>query len=210
MSRLMFMVLLLALYGVIDYYIFQAVKVVYSDSSPGLRKIIYTGYWSITILTLVFAGLISGLDGAKHPTLRSFLITGVVINFVSKIFSLLFLFADDLSRATQYAYKYMFQGASNTSAAGTTITRSEFLSKAALVAGAIPASVMSFGMISGAYDYRVRKKQILLPNLPASFDGIRIAQLSDIHSGSFYNKTCLLYTSPSPRDRQKSRMPSSA
>ena len=25
-----------------------------------------------------------------------------------------------------------------------------------------------------------------------------------------YNKTCLLYTSPSPRDRQKSRMPSSA
>ena len=26
----------------------------------------------------------------------------------------------------------------------------------------------------------------------------------------FYSKTCLLYTSPSPRDRQKSRMPSSA
>ena len=25
-----------------------------------------------------------------------------------------------------------------------------------------------------------------------------------------YNYTCLLYTSPSPRDRQKSRMPSSA
>ena len=25
-----------------------------------------------------------------------------------------------------------------------------------------------------------------------------------------YNITCLLYTSPSPRDRQKSRMPSSA
>ena len=25
-----------------------------------------------------------------------------------------------------------------------------------------------------------------------------------------YNFTCLLYTSPSPRDRQKSRMPSSA
>ena len=30
-------------------------------------------------------------------------------------------------------------------------------------------------------------------------------------SGSYYtNTTCLLYTSPSPRDRQKSRMPSSA
>ena len=32
--------------------------------------------------------------------------------------------------------------------------------------------------------------------------------LSNIHRQSLYN--CLLYTSPSPRDRQKSRMPSSA
>ena len=31
-------------------------------------------------------------------------------------------------------------------------------------------------------------------------------QLDPIHA----SKTCLLYTSPSPRDRQKSRMPSSA
>ena len=29
-------------------------------------------------------------------------------------------------------------------------------------------------------------------------------------SSKFWLKTCLLYTSPSPRDRQKSRMPSSA
>ena len=27
---------------------------------------------------------------------------------------------------------------------------------------------------------------------------------------SLFNRSCLLYTSPSPRDRQKSRMPSSA
>ena len=31
-----------------------------------------------------------------------------------------------------------------------------------------------------------------------------------ISSTSFQDKLCLLYTSPSPRDRQKSRMPSSA
>ena len=29
-------------------------------------------------------------------------------------------------------------------------------------------------------------------------------------SGQFNKRSCLLYTSPSPRDRQKSRMPSSA
>ena len=31
-----------------------------------------------------------------------------------------------------------------------------------------------------------------------------------IYTLTQYDKTCLLYTSPSPRDRQKSRMPSSA
>ena len=31
-----------------------------------------------------------------------------------------------------------------------------------------------------------------------------------LHMGHVRNYTCLLYTSPSPRDRQKSRMPSSA
>ena len=36
--------------------------------------------------------------------------------------------------------------------------------------------------------------------------GVMGAQLA----GLFANKGCLLYTSPSPRDRQKSRMPSSA
>ena len=36
------------------------------------------------------------------------------------------------------------------------------------------------------------------------------AKLLGIKMGEPYFKACLLYTSPSPRDRQKSRMPSSA
>ena len=37
-----------------------------------------------------------------------------------------------------------------------------------------------------------------------------IADTSDRVTIETYGRTCLLYTSPSPRDRQKSRMPSSA
>jgi predicted MPP superfamily phosphohydrolase len=50
---------------------------------------------------------------------------------------------------------------------------------------------MSWGIISGAHDYRIRRKTIFLPNLPKSFDGITIGQVSDIHSGSFFNKTAV-------------------
>jgi len=46
-------------------------------------------------------------------------------------------------------------------------------------------------VISGAHDYRVRRVTVKLPNLPKAFDGLRIGQLSDIHSGSFFNKTAV-------------------
>ena len=49
----------------------------------------------------------------------------------------------------------------------------------------------------------------------AIMDDIRFAVKRTINVGDYaqvdwYVKGCLLYTSPSPRDRQKSRMPSSA
>ncbi|MBO9637911.1 MAG: metallophosphoesterase, partial [Siphonobacter aquaeclarae] len=78
-----------------------------------------------------------------------------------------------------------------TPSGGDAITRSEFLAKAALVTAAIPAVGFTWGIISGAHDYRVRKVTLKLKNLPRSFEGLRIAQVSDIHSGSFYNKTAV-------------------
>jgi predicted MPP superfamily phosphohydrolase len=50
---------------------------------------------------------------------------------------------------------------------------------------------MVYGIVSGAHDYRIRRKTVFLPNLPKSFDGITIGQISDIHSGSFFNKTAV-------------------
>ena len=39
---------------------------------------------------------------------------------------------------------------------------------------------------------------------------LKLAHAKDSGAYSFLLESCLLYTSPSPRDRQKSRMPSSA
>ena len=36
------------------------------------------------------------------------------------------------------------------------------------------------------------------------------APLADVWVNDFWGKSCLLYTSPSPRDKRQSRMPSSA
>jgi predicted MPP superfamily phosphohydrolase len=44
-----------------------------------------------------------------------------------------------------------------------------------------------YGMIRGKYAYRVIKHTLFFEDLPDSFDGFTITQISDIHSGSFKN-----------------------
>jgi predicted MPP superfamily phosphohydrolase len=72
------------------------------------------------------------------------------------------------------------------------IPRSEFLMKAGLLAGAIPLAGIKLTMRNGLYDYQVVRRNLYLPNLPKAFDGIKLGQISDIHSGSFYNKKAVL------------------
>jgi len=54
--------------------------------------------------------------------------------------------------------------------------------------GSLLFLVLLYGMVIGMYDFRVRRVEITLPELPASFDGLRIVQLSDIHLGSWTSK----------------------
>lgn len=115
--------------------------------------------------------------------------TFLFINYISKFFALLPVFFDDVIRGVKWvAGKF-----SNEPEAigGTPISRSEFLSRSAIVLGALPLTTMTFGILTGAHDYKVRRKTVYLPNLPKEFDGITIGQLSDIHSGSFFNKTAV-------------------
>ena len=51
---------------------------------------------------------------------------------------------------------------------------------------------MGFGILSGAHDYRIRKQVLKLPSLPSSLDGFRVLQISDIHSGSFFNRKAVI------------------
>jgi predicted MPP superfamily phosphohydrolase len=46
-------------------------------------------------------------------------------------------------------------------------------------------------MIFGIYDFRVKRVELPLADLPASFDGMTIAQLSDIHLGSWPERSKL-------------------
>ena len=68
------------------------------------------------------------------------------------------------------------------------ITRAAFLMRTSLLLGATPYFVVGHATFKAAYDYQLHKHCIYLPRLPKAFDGIRIAQISDLHVGSFVSK----------------------
>lgn len=189
MHRFTIFIFVIIFYIFLDYYVFQAVKVLTNGQSYLIKTVIHTLYWSLTGLTFLSLASWNLLDSSKYATIKSLMITAVSINFLAKFTAGIFVFADDIIRVGKYAYQGIFLNGNPQQGEG--ISRSEFLAKSAMVAGAIPIATLSYGIISGAYDYRVRRRSVVIQNLPSAFDGLRIAQLSDIHSGSFFNKTAV-------------------
>lgn len=114
--------------------------------------------------------------------LGTYLAVFFVVLLLSKLVVLLFLFPEDLTRLFKFTFAKFY---SSTSASGAGITRSEFLSKAALVAAAVPAGTLLLWRSNKCLQLSVQKNNYQIPNLPDAFNGFKIVQLSDIHSGSF-------------------------
>jgi hypothetical protein len=103
------------------------------------------------------------------------------------LLTILVIFSDDIQINARRLIRYI-KIRSTKKIPGKPITRSEFFDKTAIAAGLVPFASLVTGILSGATDYRVVRKTITLPNLPKSFDGIRIGQISDIHAGTLFNK----------------------
>ncbi|HCN84192.1 MAG TPA: metallophosphatase, partial [Sphingobacteriaceae bacterium] len=127
-------------------------------------------------------------------TLRAIILVAFFLTALSKIFLLPFILIDDIRRGLIWIRNKSFTKKSadpEQKAESETISRSDFIIKAGMAAAAIPLASLTYGIVSGAYDYQVNRRKLYLPNLPKAFDGITIGQISDIHSGSFYNKTAV-------------------
>lgn len=200
MTKLLSLLMAAAILILIDWYVFQGVKAAFHTFSPTFRKTVAVVYWLFTIVCVVALAVVSYRVQAFPATFRNFIMVGLFMNLLSKGLMVLFLLAEDLVRGGRALYEALATWSSSVPAPvaeaipaeeGKTISRSQFLSQAGLLVASAPVVAMSYGILSGAHDYRVRRVTVRLPNLPAAFDGIRIGQLSDIHSGSFFNRVAV-------------------
>ncbi|MBA4053175.1 MAG: metallophosphatase [Marivirga sp.] len=186
MTFLLFSVIFL----LIDYYVFQGILVITQKWAAPWKLIGRYGFWVPTIIGILALLWWAFGDPYKYSAgFRNWVVTGLVAMYFSKLFAVVILFVDDIQRGVRWVAGLFSTEGSDLP--GQPIPRSEFLAKTAMIAASVPFGAMAYGIISGAHDYRVRRQIVKLPNLPKAFDGIKIAQLSDIHSGSFFNKTAV-------------------
>ncbi len=185
MGRTIALMVITVLLFLFDVYISRAILNIYPNWSQKQRrnfKLIWWGYSFLLILS-VFLSIFFSMDIA----IRTIILVAFFITFVSKFFFIPILFIDDLRRFFVWT-KRKIKPQEELKETENSISRSEFLVKAGMGVAVIPFMSLTWGIVSGAYDYRVRKQTLYFKNLPKEFDGIRLGQISDIHSGSFYNK----------------------
>jgi predicted MPP superfamily phosphohydrolase len=100
---------------------------------------------------------------------------------VGKVFILVIMLGDEVRRILLWIWGKL-QPAAPSAEGG--ISRSIFFQRAALAVGGTMLGGFLYG-ITNRYNYRVHRVKVKFPNLPAAFRGMRIAQISDVHSGSF-------------------------
>lgn len=176
-----------------DFYITRALRQGFKKWRFVQSKGFLRAYWVISIL------LVAGLMASVYIKFSVGFKGAVLLLFFLLLFCkacfLPFVLIDDLRRLTLWLTRKRSKPVPAPPAGQAKpddISRSQFLLKAGLIAGALPLAGLSYGIINGVYDYRIRRRTLYLPNLPKAFDGITLGQISDIHSGSFYNKKAVL------------------
>jgi uncharacterized protein len=189
-SRIFGLIIISILLIIIDIYIYRAIRSVSWKWKEQKHLLFAYIWWGYTFLLI--AGVFVSIFFNIKFLLRSIILVVFFVTFVSKIFILPFLIADELRRIAIWIKRKFNRKEENTINKEKSIPRSEFLIKAGTLVAAIPLASLSYGVFSSAYDYRVKRRTLYLPNLPKAFDGIKLGQLSDIHSGSFYDRKAVI------------------
>jgi predicted MPP superfamily phosphohydrolase len=173
----------------IDFYVFQVVKILCQGSSPRARSVVFTTYWALSITIVVIFLFLPFLNAERFPkNLRNYLFATIIGFFFAKLIASVFFLVDDLRRVIQWAVaKIFFRNTEGESQVGEGISRSIFLSWLGIGIGGSLITSLVYGF-SNKYNYHIRRVPLSFDNLPSAFRGLKIVQISDIHSGSFDNK----------------------
>jgi predicted MPP superfamily phosphohydrolase len=173
---------LLFILFLIDGYLWSSIRRRVLGSRPFWKYSLMAIYW--LPLILIFCCIITGFFVAFvswNIALRT-LIPGVIfILYVFKILPFIFLVIADIFRLFSFGIHSFIHGGIRFQ----DVARMKWLQLTGWVAGTLFLILMILGIVWWNYDFTVKQQEIILPELPPSFEGLKIVQISDIHLGSW-------------------------
>ena len=178
--------LVLAIWFFLDLFAFEAIKTATTGLPEYLITLAHSTYWlfdlSLLILMIYFGAKGNFASGPNKK--MNWLMALVMLSIIPKLFISLCLIGEDIFR-----FVYSFFDA--TEKDSFLVPRSVWYNRFVLLLTLIPFIGIIYGVIKGKYAYKVQKVKLKFRDLPDAFHGFKITQLSDIHAGSFDNKTAV-------------------
>jgi len=171
----------------IDLYYYRALKSFVKNYKPILKNALKISYWIFTLSTIAFMFFAASyfLEQTPPPKFaRTYVMGTIMIIGVSKLIGTFFILIYDLIKFIIWIINKT-PSKNNNSENKISISRIDFIKKTALIASIIPFSTLMFGVLKSAFDYTIHNQKLKIPNLPNAFKGLKVVQVSDIHSGSF-------------------------
>lgn len=173
----------------LDLYVYQALRIVSQNATEKTRMVIHIAYWvisALTLATILSFPYVQALQTSR--VFRNYIFSILVGLFFAKILGSVFFLADDLRRGALWLMTKIFPDTGVRYMDETSsIPRSTFLSWVGLGIGGGLFGTLLYGF-SNKYNYQVLKVKLKFNNLPPAFRGLKLVQISDIHSGSFQDK----------------------
>ena len=183
-NRLVFWSIFLGLLAA-EVYGYLAVRTALAPATAAGHRGLAVGYWVLT-LSLYALAIWSASTRHEGPTvLKSYLLGAPLILLAAKLVVMLPLLLEDFTRLGRWAGRLASGGPAAGRPGAAPLTRSQFISRLALGLGAVPLLALLWGMVRGKTDYQVRRVVLRFPNLPPEFEGFKVLQISDLHTGSF-------------------------
>ena len=174
---------------VFDLYAYQAIKTLTVDLSTVVRRSIRIGFWVLSIGFYVM-GLLAMGGYLVHANRTVYvLVTGIFFAmFVAKMLMMIPMLMEDIYRIGAKIIS-LFQAKKDSGVSESfLVSRKRFISQISAGIGGLTFTGLTYGVIKGAHDYKVHRANVSIAKLPGSFKGLKIGHLSDIHSGSFWDK----------------------
>ena len=189
-NNMMLRFLLPLIFILIDWYFFTGMQTLIKDFSPQRKVTIQTVYWVISALTILCLTIAFSVDQKVLPNFfRAFVVSVLFVLIISKLLGCIILLVDDVIRLFRLGYQ--FATTINHPEQREGISRLKFLTYTSAAFFTIPFVSFLYGVVKGAHNYKTHNVKIKFKNLPEAFSGIKIVQVSDIHTGSYADTTAL-------------------